>query len=76
MIEQEGRSMLRPYNQTEVTFGLASRHRNEAQTKVVAHKVKMIDGRIRRSSLRDDAVGPLDQAHKNRGIAEFRSPLI
>ncbi len=27
------------------------------------------------SSLRDDAVGPLDQAHENGGTAEFCSPL-
>jgi hypothetical protein len=31
---------------------------------------------MRRSSLRDDAVGPLDQANKNGGAAEFCSPLV
>jgi hypothetical protein len=29
-----------------------------------------------KSSLRDDAVGPLDQADKDRWIAEFCAPLI
>src|SRR6266581_3471231 len=30
---------------------------------------------IEKMSLRDDAVGPLDEADKNCGIAEFRAPL-
>ena len=38
--------MLRPYNEREVTFGLGSKRRIEAQTKESDHKVKMTQRRI------------------------------
>src|SRR6267143_567050 len=48
-----------PLYEREVTFGLGSQPPK----------------RNARSSLRDDAVGPLDHADKNGGIAEFCAPL-
>jgi hypothetical protein len=49
--------------------------RSNARANAVARLESRAKIGIRRSSLRDNAVGPLDEAHKNRGVTEFRSPL-
>jgi hypothetical protein len=49
--------------------------RSNARANAVARPEGRAKIGIRRSSLRDNAVGPLDEAHKNRGVTEFRSPL-